>query len=100
MQNNRIYINLTGWVIAIGIFYSLMAISSVGLTHEHDHRILGSTDCSACFFSANHFGIELLTVDVTNLDACISTHSSFDFTFISTILDDSVQSRAPPVFSV
>ena len=100
MQSNRIYINPIGWVIAIGILYSLMAISLVGIAHEHDYTILGSTDCSACFFSAHHLGIELAIVDVTNLNACISTHSSFDFTFISTILNDSVQSRAPPVFSV
>ena len=100
MQGNRIHINPTGWVIAIGILYSLMAISLVGFTHEHDHIILGSADCSACVFSANHFGIELHPVDITNLDACILVHSPFDFTFISTTLTNSIQSRAPPAFSV
>ncbi|MCE2394023.1 hypothetical protein J4G02_05445 [Candidatus Poribacteria bacterium] len=100
MQSNRIHINPTSWVIAIGIFYSLMAISAITIPHEHDHTIHGSTDCSACFLSANHIGIELPTVDIANLDACISTDLPIDFTFISTILEGSIRSRAPPVFSV
>ncbi len=77
-----------------------MAISLVGFTHEHDHSILSATDCSACIFSADHLGIEFPAVDFTNLDTCILVHSPFDFTFISTTLTNSVQSRAPPAFSV
>ncbi len=100
MQSNRIHLNPTSWVIAIGIFYSLMAISAITIPHEHDHTIHGSTDCSACLLSAHHIGIELPTVDITILDVCTSTYLPIKFTFIATILDGSIHSRAPPVFSV
>ena len=87
----------------MGISYCLMAISLVGLPHDHDHdhdhTNHGSADCSACFFSANHVGIELPAVDITNYNTYISIHPSFDSTFIFTILNKSVQSRAPPAFS-
>ncbi len=98
MPNNRIRINPTGWV--IGVFYALMAIGLVGVAHEHDHTILGSTDCSACFFNVSHVGVELDVVEITNLDTCLLIPPPFGFTFISPILDNSIQSRAPPVFSV
>ena len=88
MQSDRIHINPTSWIIAMGISYSLMAISLVGLPHDHDHEHTshGSTDCSACFFSANHVGIEIDPVDTANVDTCISIHPPFYFTFISTTL--------------
>ena len=100
MQNNRIHINATGWVIAIGIFYSLIAISFVGFAHEHNHTTPNSPDCAACVFSANYLGIERPTVEITNLNTCISIHFPFDFTFTSTIPDNGIQSRAPPMFLV
>ena len=85
----------------MAISYCLMAISLVGLPHEHDHDHTshGSTDCSACFFSANHVGIEFDPVDTPNVDTCISIHPPFDSTFIFTTLNKSIQSRAPPAFS-
>ena len=87
----------------MGISYCLMTISLVGLPHDHEHdhqhTSHGSTDCSACFFSANHVGIEFDPVDTANVDTCISIHSLFDSTFISTTFNKSVQSRAPPAFS-
>ena len=106
MQSDRIHIYPTIWIIAMGISYCLMAISLVGLPHnhdhdhehEHDHTNHCSTDCSACFFSANHIGIEFDQVDTANVDTCISIHPPFDSTFISTTLNKSIQSRAPPAF--
>ena len=100
MQSNRGNTHLTGWGIAIVFFYSLMAISLVGLTHEHEHTTHCSTDCSACVFSANHVGIELPTADFTNIDPRISTYSPIDFIFISPTWASTVQSRAPPAFSI
>lgn len=103
MQSDQIHINPTSWIIAMGISSCLMAISLVGLPHdhdyEHDHTSHGSTDCSACFFSANHVGIEFDPVDLTNVDTCVSIHPPFYFIFISTTLNKSIQCRAPPVFS-
>ena len=105
MQSDRIHINPTIWIIAMAISYCLMAISLVGLSHEHghdhehDHANHCSTDCSACFFSANHVGIEFDPVDTANADTCISIHPPFDSTFISTTLNKSIQSRAPPAFT-
>ena len=87
----------------MGISYCLMTISLVGLPHdhdhEHDHANHGSTDCSACFFSANYIGIESPSVDITNFDTCISIDSPIVFSFIPTTLENSIQSRAPPAFS-
>ena len=105
MQSDRIHIYPASWIIAMGISYCLMAISLVGLPHEHehdhehDHTNHCSTDCSACFFSANHVGIEFDQVDTANVDTCISIHPPFDSIFISTTLNKSTQSRAPPAFS-
>ena len=103
MQSDRVHINPTIWIIAMAISYCLMAISLVGLPdehdHEHGHANHCSTDCSACFFSANHVDIEFDQVDTANLDTYISIHPPFDSTFISTTLNKSIQSRAPPVFS-
>ena len=102
MQSDRIHINPTSWIIAMGISYCLMAISLVGLPHDHEHdhehTSHGSTDCSACFFSANHVGIEFDPVDIANVDTCVSIHPPFGSTFISTTLNKSIQSRAPPAF--
>ena len=88
----------------MGISYCLMTISLVGLPHdhdhEHDHANHGSTDCSACFFSANHIGIESPSVDINNLNTCISIDSPIVFSFIPTTLENSIQSRAPPRISV
>ena len=104
MQSDRIHIYPASWIIAMGISYCLMAISLVGLPHEHDHEHEHdhtnhcSTDCSACFLSANHVGIEFDQVDTANVDTCISIHPPFDSTFISTTLNKSIQSRAPPAF--
>ena len=105
MQSDRIHINPTSWIIAMAISYCLMAIGLVGLPHdhdhdhEHDHANHCSTDCSACFFSANHVGIEFDPVDTPNVDTCISIYPPFDSTFISTTLNKSIQCRAPPAFS-
>ena len=105
MQSDRIRNYPTIWIIAMAISYCLMAISLVGLPHdhehdhEHDHANHCSTDCSACFFSANHVGIEFEPIGTTNLDTCISIYPSFDSTSISTTLNKSIQSRAPPVFA-
>ena len=103
MQSDRIHINLASWIIAMGISYCLMAIGLVGLPHEHDHEYdhthHGSTDCSACVFSANHVGIEFDSVDTTNVDTCISIHPPFYFAFIFTTPNNSIQSRAPPASS-
>ena len=101
MQSDRIRINPTIWIIVMAISYCLMAISLVGLPHEHehDHANQCSTDCSACFFSANHVGIEFNPIDTANLDTRISIHPPFDSTFISTTLNKSIHSRAPPAFS-
>ena len=86
------------------ISYCLMAVSLVGLPHdhdhEHDHANHGSADCSACFFSANHIGIESPSVDINNLNTCISIDSPTVFSFIPTTLENSIQSRAPPRISV
>ena len=102
MQSDRIYINPTSWIIAMAISYCLMAISLVGLSHEHghehDHANHCSTDCSACFFSTNHVGIELDPVDTTNVDTYISIHPPSNSIFISTTLNKNIQSRAPPAF--
>ena len=82
----------------MGISYYLMAIILIGFPHDHEHTNHSSTSCSACFFNANHVGIEFDHVDTTNVDTWISIHPPFDSTFISTTLNKSIQSRAPPAF--
>lgn len=101
MQRGSIHFTPTHWVILIGIIYYLITVSLVALTHEHDYYEIGSEHCSACFFSANHVGIEFHhAVHLTNLNTCTSIHIPNNFIFIPTILDNSVQSRAPPALSV
>ena len=97
MRNIRIHIIATSWVIAMGIFYYFVTVNIVGFTHEHEHGISGSHDCSACFFSANHIGIAPHAVDLSNLDSCTSIHSPFDPAFIAAAPVGNVRSRAPPV---
>jgi hypothetical protein len=108
LQNSRIHINpppwQTRWAIAIGIFYYLLTVNFVGLTHEHghehEHDAAGSEHCSACFFIANHIGIASHAVDFTNLDTEPSIHSPFDLTFSTTKPVNNNLSRAPPTSSV
>ena len=94
LRHNRIHINLTGWMIAMGIFCYLITLGLIEIAHEHE--VSDSHDCSACFFSANHLGIALQAVDLPNLDSCISIHHPFDPAFISTAVVGNVRSRAPP----
>ena len=96
----RIRFTPTRWVIAIGIVYYLITVNLVAFAHDHEHADCCSEHCSACFFNANHVGIELNAVEVTNLLTCISNHRPITLRFICTILDNSVQSRAPPAFPV
>ncbi len=99
MRNTQIDANPAGWVIAIGVFYILMAISLVSHTHDHDHDhgIIGVSDCSACFYTANHLGIELPVFEFTNLNIHVSIYSPVDFIYISTTPISNIHSRAPPV---
>ncbi|MDE0043738.1 MAG: hypothetical protein OXT74_16985 [Candidatus Poribacteria bacterium] len=100
MRNNRIYINLTGCVIATGICYYLITVALAGIVHdhehEHDHGHSKAHDCSICFFIANYFGIALHTEGLPNHGFRTSIHSPFDPTFISTAIVGNVRSRAPP----
>lgn len=100
LRKPKIQINRVAWVIAIGIVYYLITVNLVALTHDHEHVDCCSEHCSACFFNANHVGIELTRVDVTKFDACISIHRSITLPFVSTILYKCVRSRAPPTFPV
>ena len=100
MRKIRIQPNSVAWVIAIGIVYYLITVNLISLAHDHEHVDCCSEHCSACFFNANHVGIELNAVDVTKFDACISIHRPITLPFVSTILDKGVRSRAPPPFPV
>ncbi|MDE0187066.1 MAG: hypothetical protein OXP71_16615 [Candidatus Poribacteria bacterium] len=100
MQKIRIHPNSVAWAIAIGIVYYLITVNLISLAHDHEHVDCCSERCSACFFNANHVGIELTPVDVTNLAACISIHQPITVSFISAILDKGVRSRAPPTIPV
>ena len=100
MQKVKIHFTPIRWVILIGIVYYLIAVNLVALAHDHEHVDVNSEHCSACFFNANHVGIELTPVDVTKFDACISIHRPIALPFISTILDKCARSRAPPTIPV
>ena len=100
LRKNRINPNSVAWVIAIGIVYYLITVNLISLAHDHEHVDVNSEHCSACFFNANHVGIELTPVDVTKFDACISIHRPIALPFISTILDKCARSRAPPTIPV
>ena len=96
LGNNRIYINLTGCVIATGICYYLITVALAGIVHEHDHEHSESHDCSTCFFIANHLGVALHAESLPNHGFRTSIHSPFDPTIISTAIVSNVRSRAPP----
>ena len=88
------------WVIFTAIIYYLITVNLVALGHDHEQVDVNSEHCSACFFNANHVGIELTPVDVTKLNTCISIHQPITVSFISTFLDKCVRSRAPPTVPV
>ena len=98
LRNNRVYINLTGCVIAMGICYYLITVAIAGIVHDHDdeHKHSASHDCSTCFFIANHLGIAYHAESLFNHGLRTSIHSPFDPTFISTAIVSNVRSRAPP----
>ncbi len=100
MQKVKIHFTPIRWGVLIGIVYYLITVNLVALVHDHEHVDVNSEHCSACFFNANHVGIELNAVDVTNLAACISIQQPITVSFISAILDKGVRSRAPPTIPV
>jgi hypothetical protein len=118
LQNSRIHTNPPRWAIAIGIFYYLLTVNLVGLTHEHEHEHghqcehehghqhehehdpSSSEHCSACFFIANHIGIAFHVVDFTTFNTGLPISLPFELTFSSTKPANNIRSRAPPASSV
>jgi len=87
-------------LIGVGLCWYLVLLALTGLGHHHKAHVLNHPDCQACFFSANHIAVESVTVNLIQLQNCVSIPSPLLPVFLPTVIHDNIFGRAPPFSSI
>jgi len=88
------------WFLGVGICCYLLVLLLTVFTHHHDGETAQDEQCSACFFSEHHTAVVPAIAGLVYLQLDISIQLFFDIVNLPATLTNTIQSRAPPVFSV
>ena len=87
--------------ILIGLFCYVALLGVIALTHDHEHceHAHSEENCTACFYTSQHVGIEIEPVVLIYPFACTTTLPVYETVFLPLELPANTRSRAPPIFS-
>ena len=88
------------WFLGVGTCCYLLVLLLTVFTHHHDGETAQDEQCSACFFSEHHTAVVPAIAGLVYLQLGISIQLFFDTVNLPATLTNTIQSRAPPVFSV